>query len=147
MHTAYYESSEHWEQDVIRLSASAGMADALAVDFWPHNMDTGLQKFEWLSVAESMIEAAIRNDIAEALRRAPAVEAIYMQRHRYDIRVSVLLNTPVYDDSVIDKLLDIEYPLHLNDYGDFLLDFRHFPDIDDVRNSAIPPDAIPVFER
>ena len=160
-HTEYYTPEGDLKQDTQMLRVIAG-AEMVPLCQWMGNMEfweqisnwvpwvpeeAGLPKWQYRQYTEDKWEELVKEAVARAFYDVGEVKAVYMQRHRYDIRISVLLNSKKYDDELVDKLLDIEYSLHLNEYGDFLLDFYHIPNIDDVRNSAIHPDAIPIFER
>jgi hypothetical protein len=130
-----------WEEDsdysLFRWRSRA----ATASDFWQRYMEPIFRVPERFSITN------IGEDISEAFQIIPEVKAIYVERYRYEFRVSVLLSIKTYDDKLMDRLLDVEYKLTLRDHGDFLFDFHYLPDVASIKHSIIHPDAIQVFAR
>lgn len=72
------------------------------------------------------VDGVIALQIQALFSRVDKVETVYIQIYRSELRVRVDLGINRYDDSLIDKLLDIEYDIRQK-YADTYFDFCYIP--------------------
>lgn len=84
--------------------------------------------------------------VVNKLRNIDEVIAIYSQRYRSELQITVFLKTDKYNNELMYKLLDIEYELH-KQFSDPLLTFSYIPRIYENRREIIHPETRLLFER
>lgn len=113
----------------------------------PHEIAIKLIQFvELYKILEPGFEKEIKWAIVEKFKNIEKVAAIYIQEYRRELQVIVLLGIEVYDDELMDDLLDLEYDLH-QEFYDPILSFSYIPRIYANRHDVVHPKALLIFER
>lgn len=95
---------------------------------------------------KTIIGEEIELAVADRYKDVKEVGAIYIQKYKKELQVTVLLKISQYKDELMDKLLDLEYELQ-EKYTEPLLALSYIPgDFKDIR-SVVHPKAKLIFER
>jgi len=92
------------------------------------------------------LESEILTKIVMDFGEVGEVQSIYVQKHLEEIQVSVLLSIEHYDDTLIDKLLDLEYDIR-KAYSDVLFEFFYPPIGPSNKQDFIYPAASCIYSR
>lgn len=84
--------------------------------------------------------------IANRLKNINQVVAIYTQHYRAELQVVVFLNTEMYDNDLMYKMLDIEYELQKR-FGEQLLAFSYIPRVSENRREVVSKSAKLIYEK
>ena len=95
------------------------------------------------------IAKTLRNDLALIIERFSAlgqVDRIFSHHENGDLVITVLTSNEMYDDVLMDRMLDIEF--ELSDRLTSPLLFVYLPSIDESEQSGlIPRDAVKLYDR
>ena len=93
-----------------------------------------------------IIEAEVKQFVAEKFRKENQVLAIYTSKYLDEIRFIVLLENEVYDEDLMDRLLDIELEIWRTS-KDVFLEFQYIPKVYSSEAEIIHPDSECIYRK
>lgn len=84
--------------------------------------------------------------IASEYSKINEVRSIYVQKYREEIQIYILLSIDQYNNTLMDRLLDIEYEIRKN-YIDIVFEFFYPPAGLSKKEDFIHPKALCIFAR
>lgn len=95
---------------------------------------------------DEVIEYHLESELLRRFIPIPEVDAIYTGRYLDECRVTVLLSSEVYDDALMDRLLENEYEIH-DTFQHLVLSFTYMPFLGRERSNFVHPSSKLIFNR
>lgn len=95
--------------------------------------------------SEEVINLAMTR-VAGVYSKIEEVSSIYVSRYLDDITFTVLLQSTAYSRRLMDRLLEIEYPLHKQNPS-LTMEFLYLPGLYEDRADIIHPRAVLIYDR
>jgi len=95
---------------------------------------------------DEVIEYHLEGGLLRRFVPIQEVDAIYTGRYLDECRITVLLSSEVYDDALMDRLLENEYEIH-NTFPHLVLSFTYAPFLGRERSNFVHPSSRLIFNR
>ena len=88
----------------------------------------------------------IELDVVSNFKRFEKVSAIYTQKYRSELQVTIFLNIEQYDNNLMHEMFDLEYDLHTQ-HPESIVSFSYIPGVYKNRRDVVHHAAKLIFER